>query len=176
MVAKSKKIKVEDIKEDPIEYEEVIKEVDTPPNEPQQSSSSAGTEPDTPAPIKEKEKGTCEGCGKTMTMKNLKYSHKFTCQALRKPVQDVEDLPEEEEVADESPPPPPPKQSLRRVHSTYEAEPVPQKIVKEKRPQSRSPKPYEFQPTPEALPIQPRMTKAMMKAEKYHSMASKALP
>ena len=44
--------------------------------------------PETEAPAesethkKEPAKGTCDGCGKTMTMKNLRYAHKLVCPAL----------------------------------------------------------------------------------------------
>jgi hypothetical protein len=180
MVAKAKKIKVSDIQEEPIAYEEVVREVGTPPNEQQQSSSSAGTEPETPAPLPSKEKGMCEACGKTMTMKNLKYSHKFTCSALRKaePEPEIEEDTEEEIVMEEAPP----KPALRRMKSTYEHSPVqpveeiPLKIPKAKRVSNRVPKQYEFQPTMDVAPVQPKMTKAMLKAEKYHNLVCQALP
>jgi hypothetical protein len=111
-----------------------------------------------------------------MTLKNLKYSHKFTCQVLRsaEPV---------EEVVEELPPPPPPKPSLRRIHSTYEHTPVEpieeiqENVAKTKRIVNRTPKQYEFQPTVDTTPVQPpKLSKAALKAEKYHTLASNALP
>jgi hypothetical protein len=77
---------------------------------------------------KETAKGTCEGCGKTMTLKNLRYAHKSVCPANKKL---DEQLPSETvETVEESSPPPPSK--LKRTKTTVndvKVEPEPKPVI-----------------------------------------------
>jgi ssDNA-binding Zn-finger/Zn-ribbon topoisomerase 1 len=138
--------------------EEVTEEVEQLPVEPPQ--------------VKEKQMGTCEACGKNMTLKNLKYSHKLICPALR---HEVEVETEEEPEVVEPPPKPkgrkkvtpapeevPPKPTLRRCQSSF----VPEEVPKTKKPTKRIEKNTSYET---------EVPYSTQKAEKYQHLASKAL-
>ena len=116
---------------------------------------------------------TCEWCCKSMTAKNLKYSHKAICPlrprdeetpAALEPV--VEDPPA---VADIQPAEAPPKSKKKRS-VTVTDEVSEQKTPSEEKPNS---KPKE-KPKPEATPPV-RRSKAVAKAELYERLVANAL-
>ena len=95
----SKRIKVTEIKDEPASssYDEVVQEVATPEPEPAKEEVT-NTEPETQKE-EGKPKATCEHCGKTMTVKNLKYAHHLICPAIDRNEPDEEVItPIEEEV------------------------------------------------------------------------------
>ena len=89
----TRKINMVEVKQDNISYEDVVESVTAPASIPEEETVPEIVEAPTPPletipapeesePVKAKKEvpmATCEGCGKTMTVKNLKYAHKFVC-------------------------------------------------------------------------------------------------
>ena len=195
-----KKIKVTEIKEEPTSYDDVVDNikseeavVETPPiEEPplvEEVSQVVETSPVevTPEPTKkEKAMGTCEACGKTMTMKNLKYAHKLICTSIER---DLPDLVEEEPVVEE-PPTPIAKPRIKRTTSkTYvdavkedvEVKPEPKPKAKAVRAHKTVAKVDNFQEmmniqNDELAKVEPRKIRFNKRAELYDRLATEALP
>jgi len=157
----SKKIKVVDVKVEPTTYDDVVKEVAVEASPPQIEEPSQEIEE-----IKtssNKKMSTCEGCGKTMTDKNLKYSHKRTCPAN----QPKTVLMEVEVEEDESPPAPP---KLERQMTYLE----PHEVPKPRKPRQKK---VQSQPaSEEPTMVRPEPSRAVRMAERYQALAMKALP
>ena len=88
MVRKSKtsEVNIDDVSYDAI-VETVSKEEEKPEEPPTEQKEEPEVTPEIPfepKPKKEAAKGVCEGCGKEMTLKNLRYAHKFVCAGLNK--------------------------------------------------------------------------------------------
>lgn len=118
-------------------------------------------------PKKEAAKGTCENCGKTMTLKNLRYSHSLICKA--KPVnsesETVEPIPEKPKL-------------VRSVTVHPEPEEVKPEEVKpvEVKPKEVKPKVKKIKVQNEfENPVVQKKSKAVLKAEKYDALVKNAL-
>lgn len=131
-------------------------------------------------PKKETEKGTCEKCGKTMTMKNLKYAHQAICSG-NKDVEIMEVPPQpilvrsDSDFYDENTQTPKPKRknSNKIVEVISEEEVVEVPAVQKKPKQTRTKKVSE----PAVAPSEPvKKSRAVLKAEKYSALAANALP
>jgi len=110
----TRKINMVEVKQDNISYEDVVESVTAPASIPEEETVPEIVEAPTPPletipapeesePVKAKKEvpmATCEGCGKTMTVKNLKYAHKFVCAKQEEPI---------ETIAEEAEPPSPKK-------------------------------------------------------------------
>lgn len=131
-------------------------------------------------PKKETEKGTCEKCGKTMTMKNLKYAHQAICSG-NKDVEIMEVPPQpilvrsDSDFYDENTQTPKPKRknSNKIIEVISEEEVVEVPAVQKKPKQTRTKKVSE----PAVVPSEPvKKSRAVLKAEKYSALAANALP
>ena len=84
-----KRIRLSEVKVEPESCEAAVQEV-VQAEEPKKEESMVEEPPkvEEPAePVRMKKghpTGTCEGCGKTMTLKNLKYAHNLVCLAKTK--------------------------------------------------------------------------------------------
>ena len=140
-------------------------------------------------PKKSQPMGTCDACGKTMTMKNLKYAHKFICSAMKPadvPAVEVLELSSSgEEEAPVTPPKPKAKARAVKKAVVVTAEPevnnLPKKTIEKKpKPPAEKPKPKPkaksvAKPEPEQL-VPMRKPRAIVRAEHYAKLASHALP
>ena len=197
-----KKLKVSAVKEEPVSYDDVVKDVTEVPEETPEVVVEPPVENLTPVleePVAqtEKPKGTCEACGKTMTMKNLKYAHRLICPAV-----DRSGRPESfEELEDALPPPPKLVRSVTKVdsdESDHVEHEVPTKdlrsnkksknkdanVIKPNLKKSKSKEKEELvgitkkqEPAEFALvpPQVSRRSKAVEKAEKYEKLVANAL-
>jgi hypothetical protein len=155
--SRAKKIKVVDVKtvgDEPTTYDEIIKEVNEPPPIEETAQIIEYVEPPNA-----KKMSTCEGCGKSMTDKNLKYSHRKTC-----PANQPKTVLMEVEVEDDESPPAPPK--LERQITYHE----PTEIPKPRKPRQKK----EVKPSDEPVRVEP--SRAVKMAERYQALAMKALP
>lgn len=140
-------------------------------------------------PKKTQPMGTCEACGKTMTMKNLKYAHKFICSAVKPAnvpaVEVLEVSSSGEEEAPVAPPKPKAKAKAVKKAVVVSAEPdvknLPKKTIEKKpKPAVEKAKPKAqakpaAKPEPEQL-VPMRKPRAIVRAEHYAKLASHALP
>ena len=87
-----KRIRLSEVKVEPESYEAAVQEV-VQAEEPKIEETKVEEPPkveeaiDPIEPVRMKKghpTGTCEGCGKTMTLKNLKYAHNLVCPAKTK--------------------------------------------------------------------------------------------
>ena len=114
--------------------------------------------------------GTCEGCGKTMTLKNLKYAHNLVCPAKTK--QFVKDVSfESEEVM---PVPVPPKLERQVAHVEEESAEKPKPKPKAKRQPRVHAEEKHVSHEVSAEPV--RASRGSKKIEVYSRLAAKALP
>ena len=159
-----RKLKVTELKDEPISYDDVVKETETP--EPEQPSVKEEIEPLVEVEIEQplvakpkKDKVTCEQCGKSMTAKNLKYAHHLVCTvANASKCCESEKVEETPDIIVEQPPTPlkdtTPVKQIRRKSNKIEK---PEGILKK----------------PSGTP--PRKSKAVEKAEKYEQLVANAL-
>jgi len=176
-----KRIRLSEVKVEPESYEAAVQEVvqaeepkieETKVEEPPKVEEAI--EPIEPVRMKKGHPtGTCEGCGKTMTLKNLKYAHNLVCPAKTK--QFVKDVSfESEEVM---PVPVPPKLERQVAHvETVEEEPVEKPKPKPK--VKRQPRQHkEERHTSHEVSAEPvRVSRGSKKIEVYSRLAAKALP
>ena len=220
-----KKLKVVEITEEPLTYDDVVKDVETVVEEEPSSSASIEEEPPTLKPTKpvktkkvsssstpiEEEPptiepveavrmkkaspmGTCEGCGKTMTVKNLKYAHMFVCSAMQTSVVDdtPPPMPKLERTTCVIVEPSPVKKTTSKVKAEKSAETQPEKTKAKRQPEkSAEPQPdkpkAKRQPRKSAEPLEhslndvhtapivPRKATAVLKAELYGNLVANAL-
>ena len=123
-----KRIRLSEVKVEPESYEAAVQEV-VQAEEPKKEESIVEEPPKVEEPAepvrmkKVRPTGTCEACGKTMTLKNLKYAHGLVCPAKAK--QFVNDVSfESEEVI---PVPIPPK----LVRQVTRVDPVVKEVAEE---------------------------------------------
>jgi hypothetical protein len=140
---------------DPATYDDVVKEVSEPPP----VEETIETQPTK----KERQMTTCEGCGKTMTDKNFKYSHKRSC-----PANAPKTVLMEVEVEDDESPPAPPKLERQITYHEPSEVPKPRKPRKKKEIEQSN----EIEPT--MMRVEP--SRAVRMAERYQALAMKALP
>ena len=173
----ARKVKVVEVVQDDMKYDDVVETVTTPEPEPEPEVVPEVTPEVVPEivpeavletipevkPKKQVVMATCEGCGKEMTAKNLKYAHSLICPALNV---HVEEEVVEEEVVEEKP-----KPKLRRTKTVKIAAedeiikiPAVLKKTKEKKP---SAEPSE--------PVIMKRNRAVVKAEKYAELFDNSL-
>ena len=173
-----KRIRLSEVKVEPESYEAAVQEI-TQVEEPKIEETKVeeppkveeAIEPIEPVRMKKGHPtGTCEGCGKTMTLKNLKYAHNLVCLAKTK--QFVKDVSfESEEVM---PVPAPPKLERQVAHVDEESAEKPKPKPKVKR-QPRQHK--EERHTSHEVSAEPvRVSRGSKKIEVYSRLAAKALP
>ena len=88
---------VDAVNENETANEPAVEEVEQPTEKPTESNEQTPEPVTETKPKKEAAKGTCENCGKTMTLKNLRYSHHLICPANNNKVESetvVEPIPE----------------------------------------------------------------------------------
>lgn len=200
-----KKLKVSTIKDDTVSYDDVVNELKSevaapaPEVEVEAPTTTPVEEPkeevNNEVQVDEKPKKTspmeaCPACGKVMTVKNLRYAHKFICPVTNQEAtssdQVTTDETEIEEVAPEKPklkrsntkpepviqelpPPPKLKRSVRKIETEPEPEPEPKPKAK------RNPK--TARPSEAVkIPIEPRKSRAVKRAEMYEQLVAQALP
>jgi hypothetical protein len=114
--------------------------------------------------------GTCEACGKTMTLKNLKYAHHLVCPAKTK--QFVSDVSFESEEVMSVPIPPKLERQITHVEEESAEKPKPKPKAK------RQPRVHaeEKHAIPEVSAEPARVYRGNKKAEVYSRLAAKALP
>jgi len=131
-------------------------------------------------PKKEAEKGTCERCGKTMTLKNLRYAHSKVCSDNSNEVK--ADIPKPALVRSDSALGPEevkkPKKTAKAktVEVSQSAEVVEVPTVQKKPRQTRPKKVPESVVAPPSEPVVMKKSRAVLKAEKYTALAANALP
>ncbi len=167
-----KRIKISEVKVEPESYEAAVQEI-TQVEEPTSEKTKVEEPPkveETIEPIepvrmkKEHPTGTCEGCGKTMTLKNLKYAHHLVCPAKQK--QFVNDVSFESEEVMSVPIPPKLERQITHVEEESAEKPKPKPIPKRQ--------PRQHKEMKHAEPV--RVTRGNKKAEIYSKLAQKALP
>lgn len=146
-------------------------------------------------PKKEAEKGTCPNCGKTMTLKNLKYSHSKKCnvntdtelkEEIPKPILVRTDStlpPEEIEKPEAVKKPEAIKKPKRAAKPKADVEVISEESVEvvevptvQKKPRTTRPK-----KVPESVAVLPsepvvmKKSRAVLKAEKYESLFQNAI-
>jgi len=169
-----------EVKQDDINYEDVVESVTAPiPEEVEvvpeivealspPPSETIPVAPEVAAPEKSKKEvpmATCEGCGKTMTLKNLKYAHKFICLKAEEPEEVVE-----EPIAEE----PKPKKRLANKKIVIADAPEVREIPSVKK-QSKSVPRKSAEPM--CISAEPVIMKkpAVLKAEKYAGLFEGAM-
>lgn len=131
-------------------------------------------------PKKEAEKGTCEICGKTMTLKNLKYAHSKVCSVNIDEVK--EDIPKPALVRAVSALPPeenktPKKATKPKTVKVTNLETIVEIPAVQKKPRQTRPKKVpESVIVPPSEPVVMKKSRAVLKAEKYTALAAEALP
>lgn len=131
-------------------------------------------------PKKEAEKGTCEICGKTMTLKNLKYAHSKVCSVNIDEVK--EDIPKPALVRAVSALPPeenktPKKATKAKTVKVTNLETIVEIPAVQKKPRQTRPKKVpESVIVPPSEPVVMKKSRAVLKAEKYTALAAEALP
>jgi hypothetical protein len=173
-----KRIRLSEVKVEPESYEAAVQEI-TQVEEPKIEETKVeeppkveeAIEPIEPVRMKKGHPtGTCEGCGKTMTLKNLKYAHNLVCPAKAK--QFVNDVSfESEEVM---PVPVPPKLERQVAHVEEESAEKPKPKPKAK----RQPRVHaeEKHVSHEVSAELVRVSRGSKKIEVYSRLAAKALP
>lgn len=149
-------------------------------------------------PKKETEKGTCPNCGKTMTLKNLKYSHSKKCNVntdteLKEEIMEIpkpilvrtdSTLPPEEIEKPETVKKPEaikkPKSAakLKTVVEVISDEPVEVVEVPTVQKKPRTTRPKKVPESVAVLPSEPvvmKKSRAVLKAEKYESLFQNAI-
>ena len=125
-------------------------------------------------PKKEAEKGTCERCGKTMTLKNLRYAHSKVCSDNSNEVK--ADIPKPALVRTDSVLLPIPKKAAKpktvQVSTVETIVEVP--TVQKKPRQTRPKKVPESVVAPPSEPVVIKKSRAVLKAEKYTALAADA--
>lgn len=125
-------------------------------------------------PKKEAEKGTCERCGKTMTLKNLRYAHSKVCSDNSNEVK--ADIPKPALVRTDSVLLPIPKKAAKpktvQVSTVETIVEVP--AVQKKPRQTRPKKVPESVVAPPSEPVVMKKSRAVLKAEKYTALAADA--
>ena len=198
-----RKIKTSEVKIDNVSYDavvETVSKVDEPPVEEPAKQETAqnvlehlekeelvGNVADLPpelekeelveqTPKKEAEKGTCERCGKTMTLKNLRYAHSKVCSDNSNEVK--ADIPKPVLVRTDSVLLPIPKKAINpKTVQVSNMETIVEVPAVQKKPRQTRPK-----KVPESavvLPSEPvvmKKSRAVLKAEKYTALAADALP
>lgn len=121
---------------------------------------------------------TCEWCGKNMTAKNLKYSHKPICPSRPRDEETpaAEEPAVEEPPADDQPAKAPPKPKLKRAVTVTDevSEQEPPSEAKPKSKPRAKPKAKPSETQSEAAPPV-RRSKAVAKAELYEQLVANAL-
>ena len=173
-----KRIRLSEVKVEPESYEAAVQEV-VQAEEPKIEETKVEERPkveETIEPIepvrmkKGHPTGTCEGCGKTMTLKNLKYAHNLVCPAKTK--QFVKDVSfESEEVM---PVPVPPKLERQVAHVEEESAEKPKPKPKAKRQPRVHAEEKHVSHEVSAEPV--RASRGSKKIEVYSRLAAKALP
>jgi len=131
-------------------------------------------------PKKEAEKGTCEICGKTMTLKNLKYAHSKVCSVNIDEVK--EDIPKPALVRAVSALPPeenksPKKATKAKTVKVTNLETIVEVPAVQRKPRQTRPKKVpESVIVPPSEPVVMKKSRAVLKAEKYTALAAEALP
>ena len=131
-------------------------------------------------PKKEAEKGTCEICGKTMTLKNLKYAHSKVCSVNIDEVK--EDIPKPALVRAVSALPPeenktPKKAAKPKTVKVTNLETIVEVPTVQRKPRQTRPKKVpESVIVPPSEPVVMKKSRAVLKAEKYTALAAEALP
>ena len=176
-----RKIKMVEVKQDDINYEDVVEtvtasipeEVEVVPeigealSPPPSETIPIATEVVAPEkPKKEVPMATCEGCGKTMTVKNLKYAHKFICLKAEEP----EEVVVEEPIAEE----PKPKKRLANKKIVIADVPEVREIPSVKKKSKSVPR---KSAEPMCISAEPVIMKkpAALKAEKYAGLFEGAM-
>lgn len=162
---------------------EIVEEAEESPQEEEQPE---------PQVKKSAPMATCDGCGKTMTVKNLKYAHKHICPALTKVADAPPEKPEieefeassneaevdsEPEIPEPSPKPKPKAKAKSKIpkSSAETAEvPKPKKTIN-KIPRTISRTYKDAAEESAAVPLV-RKPRAVARAEHYAKLASGALP
>lgn len=200
-----RKIKTVEVKEDNVSYDDIVESVSKPEPEvveevvaeehpveitPEMKEDVKEEPTSDKKPKKEMPMATCDGCGKTMTVKNLKYAHRLICPAVLS-----------EEVVEAPPPPPilkrsesvPPsvgdeeeikpkpkaksKNKIVKVDEEVNEIPPVQKKTKQTRVRKVSESKTESAETiAPAEPVVMKKSRAVIKAEKYSALAANALP
>ena len=170
-----KRVKFSEVKVEPESHEaasqEVVQAEESKNEEPKVEEGPKIEEPTEPVRLKKGHPtGTCEGCGKTMTLKNLKYAHNLVCPAKTK--QFVKDVSfESEEVM---PVPVPPKLERQVAHVEEESAEKPKPKPKAKRQPRVHAEEKHVSHEVSAEPV--RVSRGSKKVEVYTRLAAKALP
>ena len=170
-----KRIRLSEVKVEPESYEAAVQEV-VQAEELKKEESKVEEPPKVEEPIeavrmkKGHPTGTCEGCGKTMTLKNLKYAHNLVCPAKAK--QFVNDVSFESEEVIPVPTPPNLERQITHVEEESAEKPKPKPKAK------RQPRVHaeEKHAIPEVSAEPVRVSRGSKKAEIYSKLAQKALP
>ena len=170
-----KRIRLSEVKVEPESYEAAVQEV-VQAEEPKNEESRVEEPPKVEEPIepvrmkKGHPTGTCEGCGKTMTLKNLKYAHSLVCPAKAK--QFVNDVSFESEEVILVPTPPNLERQITHVEEESAEKPKPKPKAK------RQPRVHaeEKHAIPEVSAEPVKVSRGSKKVEVYTRLAAKALP
>ena len=180
-----RQVKITEIKEEAVSYDDVVSDikpveiVEESPVEEAVTIVSPSTEEEPPIPLKQvSAKGTCGGCGKTMTMKNLKYAHALICSARdTQPDEEVFEQTKPFIAVEESAP-----TKLKRTKSFVPEEEVsvaePEKVSKAEKTKvkaKRRSRTVDDAPESTVSVVEPVRSRAAKKAELYDKLAANAL-
>ena len=131
-------------------------------------------------PKKEAETGTCERCGKTVTLTNLRYAHSKVCSDNSNEVK--ADIPKPALVRTESALAPeevktPKKATKPKTVKVTNLETIVEVPTVQRKPRQTRPKKVpESVIVPPSEPVVMKKSRAVLKAEKYTALAADALP